>query len=115
MRRANNVISLSLIVMTVTFVLATSIGGMVLHVTVTPARSICFRSHSASPHLRPSCPAERSTRRPQWALSDYILSSGPTDGFDLCDYVGLDLDNSLQKDERTADNSASELDNHKVG
>jgi len=74
MRRANNVITLSLIVMTVMLVLATSIVGMVLRVTVTPGEinllplSLCVALIFGLPALRnvqPSVP-------PVGALSDYI-------------------------------------------
>jgi hypothetical protein len=58
MRRANNVISLSLIVMTVMFFLAVSVVGMVLHVTASPGLP-AFRS------VQPSVPG-------MGVLSDYI-------------------------------------------
>jgi hypothetical protein len=74
MRRANNVITLSLIVMTVMSVLAISIVAMVLHVTATPGEinllplSLCVALIFGLPALRnvqPSVP-------PVGALSDYI-------------------------------------------
>jgi hypothetical protein len=74
MRRANNVISLSLIVMTVMFVLAVSVMGMVLHVTASPGEvnlvplSLCIALIFGLPALRnvqPSVPG-------MGVLSDYI-------------------------------------------
>jgi hypothetical protein len=74
MRRANNVISLSLIVMTVMFVLAVSVMGMVLHVTASPGEvnlvplSLCVALIFGLPALRnvqPSVPG-------MGVLSDYI-------------------------------------------
>jgi hypothetical protein len=74
MRRANNVIILSLIVMTVMFVLAVSVMGMVLHVTASPGEvnlvplSLCVALIFGLPALRnvqPSVPG-------MGVLSDYI-------------------------------------------
>jgi hypothetical protein len=115
MRRANNMISLSLIVMTVMLVLAASIVGMVLHVTVTPGEinllplSLCVTLIFGLPALRniqPSVP-------PVGALSDYIS------------FIWAELMVSIsaialawiwiirfRKDKRPVDNTASELDNH---
>jgi hypothetical protein len=73
-RRANNVISLSLIVMTVMFVLAISIMGMVLHVASSPGEvnlvplTLCVALIFGLPALRnvqPSVPG-------MGVLSDYI-------------------------------------------
>ena len=73
-RRANNVISLSLIVMTVMFVLAISIMGMVLQMTATPGEinlvplTLCVALIFGLPALRnvqPSVPG-------MGVLSDYI-------------------------------------------
>jgi hypothetical protein len=74
MRRANNVISLSLIVMTVMFVLAVSIMGMVLRVNASPGEinlvplSLCVALIFGLPALRniqPNVPG-------MGVLSDYI-------------------------------------------
>lgn len=74
MRRANNVISVSLIVMTVMFVLAVSIMGMVLRVTASPGEvnlvplSLCVALIFGLPALRnvqPNVPG-------MGVLSDYI-------------------------------------------
>jgi hypothetical protein len=74
MRRANNVIILSLIVMTVMFVLAVSVMGMVLQVTASPGEvnllplSLCIALIFGLPALRnvqPSVPG-------MGVLSDYI-------------------------------------------
>ena len=74
MRRANNVISLSLIVMTVMFVLAVSIMGMVLHMIASPGEvnlvplSLCVALIFGLPALRnvqPNVPG-------MGVLSDYI-------------------------------------------
>ena len=74
MRRANNVISVSLMVMALMFVLAISIVGMALHVTTSPGEinllplSLCVTLIFGLPALRniqPSVPAIG-------ALSDYI-------------------------------------------
>jgi hypothetical protein len=74
MRRANNVISVSLIVMTVMFVLAVSVMGMVLHMTASPEEvnlvplSLCVALIFGLPALRnvqPNVPG-------MGVLSDYI-------------------------------------------
>lgn len=74
MRRANNVISLSLIVMTVMVVLAVSVMGMVLHMTASPGEvnlvplSLCVALIFGLPALRnvqPNVPG-------MGVLSDYI-------------------------------------------
>jgi hypothetical protein len=74
LRRANNVISLSLIIMTVMFVLAVSVMGMVLHVIGSPEEvnlvplSLCVALIFGLPALRnvqPSVPG-------MGVLSDYI-------------------------------------------
>jgi hypothetical protein len=74
MRRANNVITLSLIVMAVMFVLAISVMGMVLHVTASPGEvdlvplSLCIALIFGLPALRnvqPNVPG-------MGVLSDYI-------------------------------------------
>jgi hypothetical protein len=74
MRRANNVISVSLIVMTVMFVLAVSVSGMVLHMSASPGEvnlvplSLCVALIFGLPALRnvqPNVPG-------MGVLSDYI-------------------------------------------
>jgi hypothetical protein len=74
MRRANNVITVSLIVMTVMFVLAVSVMGMVLHMTASPGEvnlvplSLCVALIFGLPALRnvqPNVPG-------MGVLSDYI-------------------------------------------
>jgi hypothetical protein len=74
MRRANNVIAVSLIVMTVMFVLAVSVMGMVLHMTASPGEvnlvplSLCVALIFGLPALRnvqPNVPG-------MGVLSDYI-------------------------------------------
>ena len=74
MRRANNVISLSLIVMTVMFVLAVSVAGMVLQVAASPGEvnlvplSLCVALIFGLPALRSVQPSVPGTG----VLSDYI-------------------------------------------
>jgi hypothetical protein len=115
MRRANNVIILSLIVMTVMFVLAISIVGMVLHVTATPGEinllplSLCVALIFGLPALRnvqPSVP-------PVGALSDYIsfIWAELMVSISAIALAWIWINRS-RGDERTVDNTASELDNH---
>jgi Domain of unknown function (DUF4436) len=115
MRRANNVILLSLIVMTVMLVLAASIVGMVLHVTVTPGEinllplSLCVALIFGLPALRnvqPSVP-------PVGALSDYIsfIWAELMVSISAIALAWIWIDRS-RGDERTVDSSVSELDNH---
>jgi uncharacterized protein DUF4436 len=115
MRRANNVISLSLIVMTVMLVLAASIVGMVLHVTVTPGEinllplSLCVALIFGLPALRnvqPSVP-------PVGALSDYIsfIWAELMVSISAIALAWIWINRS-RGDERTVDSSVSELDNH---
>jgi hypothetical protein len=115
MRRANNVISLSLIVMTVMLVLAASIVGMVLHVTATPGEinllplSLCVALIFGLPALRnvqPSVP-------PVGALSDYIsfIWAELMVSISAIALAWIWINRS-RGDERTIDGSVSELDNH---